>query len=164
MHYIVGNHDFWIGNFFTKTLGIKVYKEPITLTIQGKKTFLAHGDELFPYDPIRFVLRNKINIFLFSLLRPYIGLRIARLVSRISRKFSAKKTIKWKKLYKIACQKLDEGYDAVILGHIHSPRHLKYKKKEFLLIGDWIRNFSYGKLEDGKFKLCFWEQSESSLP
>ncbi|MCK4353137.1 UDP-2,3-diacylglucosamine diphosphatase [candidate division WOR-3 bacterium] len=156
IYYMVGNHDFWIGDFFAQKLGIKVYKKPISLMLQGKKVFIAHGDEFSSFDPLRFILRNKLSIFFFYWLHPDIARKIGRLVSRISRKSSSREKTKSQKLYKFGIQKFKEGFDAVIFGHIHSPEHLRYGNKDFLLLGDWIHHFSYGKLTNGKFKLCFW--------
>ncbi len=154
IHYIVGNHDFWTGDFFTKQLGAQVYKKPLNLTLQGRKVFIAHGNEFSRFDPARWVLRNKLTIFLFHLIHPDIAWLIGRWVSKLSSKTG--KAIRWEKLYDIAEQKFNAGFDAVIFGHIHFPKHikLKVKSKDFLLLGDWIRYFSYGKLELGKLKLC----------
>ncbi|MDI6839793.1 MAG: UDP-2,3-diacylglucosamine diphosphatase [bacterium] len=159
IYYIIGNHDFWVGDFFTKELNISVYKKPVELMLQGKRVFIAHGDEIYSFDLMRFVLRNRLSNFIFYWLHPDIGRNIARLIARISRKLSNKETMRWKYLYKFACQKFEQGFDAVILGHIHLPKHISYKNKQFLMLGDWKHHFSYGKLIDGEFKLYFWEQS-----
>ncbi len=153
IHYIVGNHDFWIGDFFTKQLGAQVYKKPLELTLQGRKFFIAHGDGLSKFDITRWILRNKFTIFLFHWIHPDIAWLIGRLTSKLSSKTG--KVVKWEKLYDIAEQKFDIGFDAVIFGHIHIPKHI-HNNKDFLLLGDWIKYFSYGKLECGKLKLFEW--------
>ena len=158
IHYIVGNHDFWVGDSFTKELGIKVYKKPIQLTLQDKNVFIAHGDDINGNDPIKQLLRNKLAIELFSYLSPGIAQVIGSLVSRISGKFSGKKMIRWKLLYDLGKGKFSEGTDIVVLAHIHSPKFLDYNGKKFVILGDWIKHFTYGKLENGKFKLCSWRE------
>ena len=152
IHYIIGNHDFWIGDFFTKQLGISVYKKPIELTLQGRKVFIAHGNEFSRFDPLRWLLRNKLSIFLFYWIHPDIAWLIGRWVSKVSSKTGG--IIRWEKLYDIAKQKFDAGFDAVIFGHIHFPKHISCGNTDFLLLGDWIRHFSHGKLELGKLKIC----------
>ncbi len=162
IHYIVGNHDFWIGDFFTKQLGARVYKKPLELTLQGRKVFIAHGNEFSRFDPTKWILRNKLSIFLFHWIHPDIAWLIGRWVSNLSSKTGT--AVKWEKLYDIAEQKFDAGFDAVIFGHIHFPKHIKHQNKDFLLLGDWIRYFSYGKLELGKFKLCYQNLVQSLRP
>jgi len=44
MHYLAGNHDFWLGNFFDHTLGIKTHDNEWIGEIAGKKFYLFHGD------------------------------------------------------------------------------------------------------------------------
>lgn len=156
IHYIVGNHDFWVGDFFTKELDIKVYKNPIQFILQGKNVFIAHGNEIMGPDPVKWLLRNKISIYLFSHLHPDFAQLLGSLVSRTSSVFSNKQKIRWKTLYKFREEKFNSGTDIVILAHIHSPKILELNGKKFVILGDWIKNFSYGKLENGEFKLCLW--------
>ena len=37
VHYILGNHDFWMRDYFQKDLGIKVYREPTEIESKRKK-------------------------------------------------------------------------------------------------------------------------------
>jgi UDP-2,3-diacylglucosamine hydrolase len=47
-----GNHDIWIFDYFTKEMGIKVYRDPQQYSIQASgqtnpmKLYIAHGDGL----------------------------------------------------------------------------------------------------------------------
>jgi UDP-2,3-diacylglucosamine hydrolase len=152
----VGNHDFWTGNFFTEILGICVHKSPIEVTLQNRKIFIAHGNEITRFDFLRWILRNKLSIFLFYWIHPDFAQIIGRCVSTLSTK--TRKSIKWERLYKIGEQKFNQGFDAVIFGHIHCPKHIKKSNKDFLLLGDWIRHFSYVRLMDGKFTLSVWKR------
>lgn len=161
IYYIVGNHDFWVDDFFTNTLGIEVYKEPLTIVLQGKKIFIAHGDKLLGDAPIRWLLRNKLSIFLFYWIHPDIAQAIGRKVSKLSSKIP--KDIKMKTIKRIWRQKKELGFDTVILGHIHTPIHIrienqkfKSSKKDLLLLGSWRYYFTYGKLANGELSLLKW--------
>jgi UDP-2,3-diacylglucosamine hydrolase len=188
IHYITGNHDFWIGDFFTKTLGIEVHKGPQELTLQGRRVFIGHGDEFTKFNPLRWVLRNRLNIFLFYWIHPDIAHTIGRLVSALSAR-KTRATVKWDELYVVGKQKFELGFDAVIFGHIHMPKHVHESTptqsettlsgnlpaasdtrgpvlgkgctdtdRDFLLLGDWINHFSYAKLLHGRFSLLMWKQ------
>lgn len=157
IHYFAGNHDFWIGSSF-KEMGIKIYKEPAILEIQGKKIFISHGDEFTNSWFFRFILRNRVFIFLFYLIHPDMAYKIGVFVSRLSRKSVGKNIMIWKTLRKVTREKFKKGFDIVIFGHIHSPKYIKENGKVFILLGDWETHFSYGKLEDGKIILDYWEK------
>lgn len=80
--YLAGNHDFWLKNYLTEELGITISPDPIERTIGGKRFYLHHGDGLLKNDTgyriLKRFLRNKLNIFLFSLIHPDLTSRIAR--------------------------------------------------------------------------------------
>ncbi|NIV12656.1 MAG: UDP-2,3-diacylglucosamine diphosphatase, partial [Aliifodinibius sp.] len=44
LHYIAGNHDFWMGDYFPKELGIPIHFDNLDYTINGKHFFIEHGD------------------------------------------------------------------------------------------------------------------------
>lgn len=158
VHYFAGNHDFWIGHSLEER-GIKIYKKPESFTIQGKRIFISHGDEATNSFLLRFILKNRVSIFLFSLIPPFLGYKIGELASRLSRKNSEKKNIRWKRLLKLARDKFKQGFDITIFGHIHLPKYIKMPESEekiFLLLGDWSKHFSYGKLENGKLTFHYW--------
>ncbi|MBI4721924.1 MAG: UDP-2,3-diacylglucosamine diphosphatase [Candidatus Stahlbacteria bacterium] len=182
IYYLVGNHDYWVGELFTQTLGIEVCKKPLELTIQDRKLFIAHGDELSKFDPMRWLLKNKIAISLFYCLHPDLAYLIGRWVSKLSAK--THKVFSFDKLYEIVNQKFANGFDAIIFGHIHSPKHIQsdvrcqmsrvgagpltrttdVRKQDFLLIGDWVKHFTYIQLQDGEFKLLQWQQEVQPQP
>ena len=46
------------------------------------------------------------------------------------------------------------GDDAVLIGHIHDPIHLQdARERDFLILGDWLENFTYVRLQGGTFSL-----------
>ena len=95
VHYVAGNHDFWLKDFFPNDLGIPVYKNPFPLMLRGKKFYFHHGDGLALKDTgyrfLKKILRNKFSIFLFSIVHPGITAPIAKGTSRSSRKYTANK-------------------------------------------------------------------------
>ena len=43
VHYLAGNHDFWMGNFFQTELGMELHFDPFEATVEGKRIFFHHG-------------------------------------------------------------------------------------------------------------------------
>ena len=92
VHYLTGNHDFWLGEFFNKELDIITHEHDWSGEIEGKRFYLYHGDGVAKKDSgyrfLKKVLRNKYNLKLFSWLHPDIGIPFARYVSGSSRHYT----------------------------------------------------------------------------
>jgi UDP-2,3-diacylglucosamine hydrolase len=155
--YVPGNHDFWLGEFIQKEIGIKICKESVSAEHQGKRIFIIHGDGLAKKDTgyriLKKILRNRTNIRLYRLLPPDLGIPLAKKVASMSRSYTSKKEKFLQDYVDFARGKIDEGYDAVIMGHTHYPMLQELSKGIYLNVGDWIENFTYGKLKNGKFLL-----------
>lgn len=166
VNYVVGNHDFWLGDFLTAQIGIKIFKGPIEVNHQEKRIFLAHGDGLakkdWGYRILKKILRNKVNIFLYRLIPCDLSYPLAKFVAGKSRA-QAEKREKWylEDYRNFANEKIRQSFDAVILAHTHVPTLENLGRDPmdslhggiYLNIGDWFKNFTYGKLMEGKFYL-----------
>ena len=124
--YVVGNHDFWLGDFLTDQIGVKIFKDPIEVAHQGKKIFIAHGDGLakrdLGYRILKKVLRNKVNIFLYRQIPPDISYPLAKFVAGKSRAQTDRREVGYLDDYRnFAYEKIKQGFDAVILAHTHIP-------------------------------------------
>jgi len=163
VHYVVGNHDYWLGDFWKKEVGVSVYRQPVEVLIEDRRLFLAHGDGLgeldIGYEVLKHILRNRVNIRLYTLLGPDLGFGLGRLMSRVSRRRSDREqNPKVGHLWSFAKRKFAEGFDGVLCGHIHTPTLLREGEKTFLLLGDWMDNFSYGRLEDSSLYLEYFRK------
>jgi UDP-2,3-diacylglucosamine hydrolase len=156
--YVVGNHDFWLGDFLPQKIDIPIFKQPIEETHQGKRIFITHGDGLAKRDVgyriLKRILRNRVNIFLYRQVPPDISYPLAKFVARRSRKTVEKRETGYLEEYEeFAAQKIKQGFDAVILAHTHVPVLRDLGKGVYLNLGDWFENFTYGRLYEGKFLL-----------
>jgi UDP-2,3-diacylglucosamine hydrolase len=177
VNYLAGNHDFWRSKYFKDEFGIELTDKPVIREIDHKKFFITHGDGLAYHDTgykiLKKILRNKVCQFLYSWIHPDIGIWLARKSSAKSRDYTDNKEFSEHDGMKVyAFGKIDEGMDYVILGHRHRPAMVKYKNGHFIVLGDWIKNFSYGIFRDGEFKLFkyydlktgeHWKISEGKL-
>jgi UDP-2,3-diacylglucosamine hydrolase len=161
--YITGNHDFWLGDFLSREVGFNIYKDQVDVTIEDKKVHIIHGDGLAKNDKgyriLKKVLRNPINIRLYRLIPPDLGIPFAKFVSGTSRGHTQKRP-KEEFLHEYrdyAHNKLKEGFDVVIMAHTHVPEEIEYEEGLYLNTGDWIENFTYVEYSDGKFSLKKWE-------
>ncbi len=155
--YVAGNHDFWLGDFLSEEIGIDIHKESLSVEHQGKRIFIIHGDGLAKKDRgyriLKKILRNRTNIWLYRQLPPDIGIPLAKKVARLSRSHTSKKEHYLEDYIDFAKEKIDQGHDAVVMGHTHHPMIRDLGNGIYLNVGDWIENFTYGKLKEGEFLL-----------
>ena len=48
--YVAGNHDFFLGQFFSESIGVRVYQDGFSEEINGKRFLVIHGDGLAEKD------------------------------------------------------------------------------------------------------------------
>lgn len=165
--YLMGNHDFGHHTFFNEEFDIDIITTDLDLIINGKKFYIAHGDGKAYNDTgyliLKKVLRAKISNFLFRIIHPDIGIGVASGSSRSSRNYTDKKEFSQKDgLKDFAINKIENGFDFVIMGHRH--------KKEFILhnyttssnlsisgiyinLGEWFEDPQVGVFDGNNFKL-----------
>ena len=156
--YVGGNHDFWIGNYLTRELDVSFTDGALALSMQGRKIFLAHGDGLGPgdhgYKLLKGVLRNPVARALYGWIHPDLGIPIASACSHSSRRHAPRpKRTDLNLVEMIARPRWSDGFDSVVVGHLHRPLHHREPGGEFLILGDWIERRTYAKLCDGRFTL-----------
>jgi len=162
IHYITGNHDFWLGDFLEKEVGLVIHRDRYETVEEEKKLLLLHGDGLSPSDWkyrlfVRSILRHRLCIALYRLLPPDWAIPFARKMSSSSRNHTAGRKAEFIKDYEIfAEKKLIDGYDAVIIGHTHHPQYIAFPGGVYLNTGDFYHHFSYGRLENGRLSLEYF--------
>lgn len=158
--YISGNHDFWMGDFFSRQLGMHVHRDYLDLEYDGRKLHCIHGDGLAPkdrgYRVLKKILRNRFNIWAYRKLPVDWAIPLAKWVSGGSREYTSRRDHSFAKDYrKYAIDKLDAGYDIVMIGHLHIPIELEHDGGMYINTGDFIHHFSYARLENSSVKLHY---------
>lgn len=146
VYFLEGNHEFDMGPFFESYTGIQCVKN-LTIDIEGKRTFISHGDEFY-LNLVTRALKAPLTIGAMNLFGPRLSWKIAMAVSRIMSKKKKGQNPKVKNVFReYAREKLKEGYDAVILAHTHIADYMEFgagmAKKVYLNTGDFIRKSSY---------------------
>jgi UDP-2,3-diacylglucosamine hydrolase len=159
--FIAGNHDFWMKDYFHVEMGMDVRFKPLAAEIRGKRFLIHHGDGLLNGDTgyriLKRILRNRLSIFLFSLIHPDIAGAIAQWSSRTSRKYTSNRKYESDGMTAFASQKLREGFDFVIMGHNHVPSYHRIGKGVYVNLGDWIRQNTYAVFDGKKLELKRWK-------
>jgi UDP-2,3-diacylglucosamine hydrolase len=162
VHYLAGNHDFWMGDFFSEELGVRIYRDPVELRLGGKRVYLHHGDGLarndLGYRLIKPVLRNPWSIRLYRWLHPDLGVPLARGSSHTSREYTSGKEFgESAGMAEFAAARIREGIDIVVMGHRHEPEFMTLGGGTYVNLGDWITHRTYGALTGGSMSLQQWK-------
>ena len=160
--YLAGNHDFWLGEFLKRELGIETYQDSWTGEINGKKFFLFHGDGVAKRDVgyrfIKRIFRSRFNIWLYRLIHPDFGIPFAHKVSGTSRNYTKKIDLRDEKDYlNYARIQFKKGHDFVLMGHRHVPLYHEENGKVYINLGDWIEKYTYARFNGSKLELLTHE-------
>lgn len=156
LHYVEGNHDFKLGQYFTSELGIKVHDESLVENWAGKKVFMMHGDLGNPnelgYRVLRFALRNDLFQLMLKAIPAKFIYDVGLKTSSASRKYQKAVPLKSeaaiRQIYRKAAEEIfSQGYDIVLMGHTHLPDDVSTvvngRQCRYINTGDWVKHFTY---------------------
>jgi len=164
-----GNHDFWLGPYFSETLGFTILPSITTQTLQGRTITLTHGDMLLPcdyaYKTLKTIIRSRPVVALARLLHPDTLYGFALRFSKASKGITQKKTERSKNTVVSLAENsfFRWGNDVFVMGHIHFPCIERFGDKVLVILGDWEDHFSYLRLDEGRFYLERYSAAEKTL-
>lgn len=160
--YFEGNHDFHIGDVFAKRLRAEIHVGPAIETVQGKRLYLCHGDQINKNDRyyrlLRIILRSRMVAASVNCFSPALALRMkARLQQRSRASYQIKKA-RWNYreiLLDFARHLQKQGCDGLVAGHFHLALLEMLDGDAFTLLslGDWMGQYTYGEMLDGELRL-----------
>ncbi len=162
VYFFTGNHDIWVFDYLPTETGVKVIKKETRIDIKNKSFYLAHGDGLGPYDKkynlLKKIFTNKFLQWCFKRIHPNFSVAFAYRWSKYSRgqhKYPKQLELEKEWLVKHAREVMkDDTPDFFVFGHRHIPIHKKLDDKtEFINLGDWLVNFTYGVFDGESFSL-----------
>ena len=165
--WLKGNHDIWIFDYLPNELGIEVKDGNLVEEFYGKKCFLSHGDGVGKLEPsfklIRGLFRNRVCQWMFSGIHPRWTVPFAYNWSSHSRKGGEARGIPDENLLKNLKDFVNEYHreqpdiDYYIFGHVHVfSREEVTGGAEMIVLGEWIRTFSYARLSEEGLELKKW--------
>jgi UDP-2,3-diacylglucosamine pyrophosphatase LpxH len=176
--YITGNHDETLRRYSGLELGNLQLLDKLVIDIDGKKTWIFHGDVFdattkgsakliakfggHGYDLL--ILINRGINWLLKIL----GKEKMSLSKKV--KNSVKKAVSWINNFEQTAAELaiENHYRYVICGHIHQPqiKNVKNEKGEVVYMnsGDWIENLTTLEYENGEWKIYTFNEEEIPLP
>lgn len=168
IHFFIGNHDIWLTDYLIKECGLILHFEPFITELYGKTFYLAHGDGLgdksLSIRLLRRLFHSRCLRKAFALLHPDWTIPMAHKWSNSSREngetpdFLGEDNefqIKFAKEQLIRTPHINYfvfGHRHIILDHPIQP------DVRVILLGDWIKYFSYAVYDEDGLRLEQFEK------
>ena len=161
IYFWAGNHDYWVGKYF-KSCVEDCFLNDTTVEANNKKFYITHGDGILSWDKsyrlLRCILRSKLFITLFSLLPEKMALKIAKKISheRKDSHYLDQERINriHNELETFASEKINEGFDYIIMGHYHHFYQKKLNNGKLILLGECDeKNYNYAVFNGDKLEI-----------
>ncbi len=165
VYYFTGNHDMWVSDYFITDLGITVLRQPIDVSLSGRKFHIGHGDGLGPgdkwYKIIKKIFSCRLCQRLFASIHPAVGMRLALFFSRRSRlanrgldEHFLGKDREWLIQYCLGVLKT-RPVDFFVFGHRHLPLNIEIAPGvRYVNTGDWVKEFSFAVFDGETIELA----------
>ncbi|MDG1481039.1 MAG: UDP-2,3-diacylglucosamine diphosphatase [Myxococcota bacterium] len=155
IRFVPGNHDFHVGDYFSKTLEAEV-TGPVRLTLSGRSFFLAHGDEAdtsWRYTLTRTILRGALFAGIMRLLGPVLGGAFLQKLAGSSRDHMGDQQRLLERQREWATPHLQAGAEFVVMGHVHWPGVVAMPEGTVVHLGDWVSHHTFLLIESGEVSL-----------
>ena len=175
IHFFIGNHDLWTFGYLEQEVGLIVHKEPLKTDLLGTPFYITHGDGLgdnsLSFKLLRKIFHNKTLQWMFRNLVPtQLGLGFGYAWSAYDRK-RHDKTIppylgpekEHLMVFAREAQKTMPQIKYYVFGHRHILLNEPLNQSKVIILGDFMRRFSYGVWDGKTFELKKF-QMEKRLP
>ncbi|MFY7965896.1 MAG: UDP-2,3-diacylglucosamine diphosphatase [Chitinophagaceae bacterium] len=176
--YITGNHDEMLRRYSDIQMGDFQLTDKLVLDINGKKTWIFHGDVFDTTTKGSAKLIAKLGgkgydvLILLNRFINYVLKVFGREKMSLSKKVKdgVKKAVSWINNFEQTAAELAiaKQYDYVICGHIHQPQKRLIKSKDgevtYLNSGDWIENLTSLELNEGEWNICHYDEKLFEQP
>lgn len=177
IHYFTGNHDLWMKDYFSRELGIPLYRQPELLSFGESRFLIGHGDGLGPgdhgYKWMKKLFRNPIAQWTYARLHPNFAIGLARRVASFSRSHTSQSESEFlgadrEWLIQYCERKLSQNpkLDYFIFGHRHLPIDflLSNGTSRYVNLGEWLHFQSYAVWDGEELKLEFYKSPRRVFP
>lgn len=174
--YLTGNHDEMLRQFPDLQFGSLRVQDKLLLELDGNKTWIFHGDVFdasIQYSKFIAKLGGQGYDLLILINKALNWISESAGQGRISLskrvKNSVKQAVKFVSDFENTAAELaiDNGYQAVICGHIHQPANRMFENEKgsvrYLNPGDWIENLTALEYNAGEWAVFTYPKADALL-
>jgi len=157
--YIPGNHDFWMKDYIQREAGVILTGDLYEVSHFNRRILITHGDGLrrddIGYRFLKKLFRNRFCIWLYSQLPVNVAYRLAMRSSKASRNYTTNRKKGDPTDYiAFARAKVAQGYDAVVMGHVHLSQIEDLGGGLYINCGEFFDSCTYVVLDEAGFRMC----------
>lgn len=143
--YLEGNHDFNLKRVFKNAKVFKIAQQPVECLLNGKKTYIAHGDFESPlaYKIYTAIIRNSFMIILLNIINYlFNNVILNKLNIYLEKKDDCNKIDGFEKLIQ---KRLEKKYNCnyFIEGHFHQNSNLTFSDFNYINLAAFACNQRY---------------------
>lgn len=163
IHYLKGNHDFLMGDLWTRFLRARIYDLEATFPWDGFRFWASHGENIYKkdyaYRIMRVILRSSFLDRSIRLLSDESAFRLSLRFASLSKGQPNEKKQRDQQtaFTSFARGKIQNGYHAAILGHTHVLQWhvfcVNHAPRLYVNPGSWHEQNTYLWYEDGRFQV-----------
>lgn len=171
--YITGNHDEFLRKFSGTQIGQLKIVNQFIFEHHGLKTWIFHGDifdkiihrskRLAKFGAALYGLLTMLNKMLNWLISP-LGKEEIIIYKSIKKNFVREKRAPSKFEQQLADSAIAQGYQTVICGHTHIPKHKTLNVDgtaiEYINCGDWVEHLTAAEFYNNEWHLYEHNQTE----
>lgn len=163
--YLVGNHDPWHQDYFSRELGVRVVPDVLTTTHHGVRWHLAHGDAAASdglSTRLRPWLRHPVPVWLYRTLLPAdTGMRLAQWVNRTLGQHRPDPETADVLAAHARTLLRTTAATGVVLAHSHQPALHQWPEGVYLNTGCWHDERTLGRLDEEGLHLLRWNGTQT---
>lgn len=164
--WFIGNHDIWLFDYLRDEIGITVGDGSLIREIDGKKFYLAHGDQVgkrpLGFRIIQKLFRNRFCQMLYAAIHPRWTVGFAHWWSASNRDFGHRPEPVFRGMdtepqaifAREYLRDVDPDINYFVFGHTHVAVNEPLSPAcRFVILGDWIWHDTYGVYDEENFKI-----------
>lgn len=164
-HFMVGNHDFAVGNSFAKETGVNLISDLSSIKVDGHTILLSHGDTFctldVKYQRLKKILRNPLLIYILRQTPLSWRYKLKEILENKSAETFNKEAASTYLVVDDTISKIANktAANTVIHGHTHNPGLYRITSGDQVIcryeIPDWKDHYpgGYVMLENGQFSI-----------
>ena len=150
---LAGNHDGWLGDFYTKALGARFLAEPLEIEVDSFRVHLVHGHRLGARRPWKGWMESRGFLAAFRSIPGPIATALDHLLEHANERRRIRDDERHLAVYRRYAATLRGRADLVVFGHIHTPLVETQTEPRIIVLGGWHYRSSYLKIDGSRAEL-----------